>query len=488
VIGGYLELARLHAPVLTVLSLFVGAALAMISPSRRLAWFLAIAGAGVAALFSVDAAVRVLVLGDVVVGTIEGVALRIDGVSLFGAAALCAASVLVAIAAGAFIAETPSRTGPYVMALLLCVVAGWCGALFASDALGMFAGAEIAWLASVAIVALSSERGALNGALRMLIAGGVASALFLIGAALLWRALGSTDLFHLSAAVIRMPGLAAIGVGLMLAALAVKAAAAPLNFWLGAAIGRASGVAVLALGVLGLIGCVFVIVRFAAHAAPAPALGGGVSAVLAALGAASVVIGSVQAVGARNLRRLAAYACVAQCGVALLCAALGSPAGFAAALVQAFATLAAILALFMGGAIGVGNARSLDALDGMGRRAPLAGVAITASAISLMGAPLTLGFLGRWRLVEAGVGAGWWWAAGAVIVTSLAGVFYGGRLIERLYFRRAVATHETGVGAWGFAGAPAMICAIVAICIGFAPGLLLRAADAATAFVAGGGP
>ena len=33
--------------------------------------------------------------------------------------------------------------------------------------------------------------------------------------------------------------------------------------------------------------------------------------------------------------------------------------------------------------------------------------------------------LARWRLVEAGVGAGWWWAAGLVIIASLAGVFYG---------------------------------------------------------------
>lgn len=485
---GYLELARLHAPVLALLALLVGAALAFVSPSRRLAWVLGIGASLIAAVFSVDAAMRVLVFGDVMVGTIEGVALRADGVSLFGAAAVTSAGALVAIAVGAFIAEASSRTGPYAMALLLCVVAGWSAALFASDVLGVFAGAEIAWLACVAMTALSTERGALNGALRMLIAGGVGAALFLLGAALLWRAIGSTDLFYLSAALIRAPGLAATGVGLMLAGLALKAGAAPLNFWLGAAIGRASGPSVLALGVLGMLGCVFVIVRFAAHAAPAPVLGGGVSAVLAALGAASVVIGSVQAVGARNLRRLGGYACVAQCGVALLCAALGSPAGFAAALVQAFATLAAMLALFVGGAIGVGGARSLDALDGMGRRAPLAGVAITASAISLMGAPLTLGFLGRWRLVEAGVGAGWWWAAGAVIVTSLAGVFFGGRLIERLYFRRAVATQEAGVGAWGIAGAPAMLCAIAAICLGFAPSLLLRAADAATAFVAGGGP
>ena len=124
-------------------------------------------------------------------------------------------------------------------------------------------------------------------------------------------------------------------------------------------------------------------------------------------------------------------------------------------------------------------------LDGYGQRAPLASAAITVGALSLMGAPLTIGFLARWRLVEAGVGAGWWWAAGLVIIASLAGVFYGGRLIERIYFRRADIAYAGEGGVWRVALAPALVAAIVAIAIGLAPSVLLRAAAEASLLLTG---
>jgi formate hydrogenlyase subunit 3/multisubunit Na+/H+ antiporter MnhD subunit len=165
--------------------------------------------------------------------------------------------------------------------------------------------------------------------------------------------------------------------------------------------------------------------------------------------------------------------------------ALGSPAGFAAALVQVFAWSAAALALLSGA--GVARGAGLDALDGLIRRAPLASAAITAGALSLMGAPLTIGFLGRWRLIEAGVGAGWWWAMGAAITASLAAVFYGGRLIERIYFRRANVALEADRDIWRFMRVPALLAALGAIALGVAPDLLLQTASRAAALALGGG-
>jgi multicomponent Na+:H+ antiporter subunit D len=183
---------------------------------------------------------------------------------------------------------------------------------------------------------------------------------------------------------------------------------------------------------------------------------------------------------------LAIYAAASQAGCVLLTVALGSPAGFAAALVQIVALAAAMLALLAGAA--AGRIQGLAMLDGLGQRAPLASAAITAGAISLMGAPLTIGFLGRWRLVEAGVGAGWWWAAALVIVASLSGVFYGGRLVERMYFRRATGAFAGEAGAWRVTLAPALIASIAVIAIGFAPGVLLRWAAAASDALTGFGP
>ena len=92
------------------------------------------------------------------------------------------------------------------------------------------------------------------------------------------------------------------------------------------------------------------------------------------------------------------------------------------------------------------------------------------------------------ELVEAGVGAGWWWAAGLVIIASLAGVFYGGRLIERMYFRRANSTYAGEGGVWRVTLGPVLIAAIATIAWGLAPGGLLRAAASASLMLGGISP
>jgi multicomponent Na+:H+ antiporter subunit D len=481
-----LELARAHAPLLALLIPLIGAALAIVTPSARLSWLLAIVAAAAGGAVAFDLALRTLLREEVLVHAAEGMALRADGFSLYAAPLVSGSAALTAMAAGASLRAVDRRVAPFAMALLLCVGAGWTGALFARDLAGVLIAAETAWLAGVGLLALTGERerGVLNGALRMLSAGGAGSALFILGAAFMHFSVGSLEIAAIAKEQIESPGGAATGAGLLLLGLALKAGAAPLHDWMGAAYGRAGALAALALGVVGAVGATAAIARLAAHIIMAPSLGEGVSIALAVLGCVSVVIGSMQAVGARNLRRLAAYAGVAQLGGVLLCVALGSPAGFAAALVQMTAFAAAAMALFGGAA--AGGVQAMEALDGMGRRAPLAGAAMTAGAISLMGAPLTLGFLGRWRLVEAGVGAGWWWAAGAVILASLAGVFYGGRLVERLYFRRAGAAYEGGADLWAITLAPALIASILVTMLGLAPAALLDAAGAAAALMLGG--
>jgi multicomponent Na+:H+ antiporter subunit D len=488
VIAPYVELARLHAPLLCVLAPLIGAALAIAVPAARASWAIVVMTGLATAALAVDLAVRALLGREALAQIAEGMALRAEGWAVFtvGVVAVCAA--LAAIATGAFMREVRSSVAPFAMALLPCIGAGWSGALLARDLLGVLTGMEAAWLAATGLLALTGDRqrGALNGAMRMLSAGGAGAALFIIGAAVLQRSVGSLDVAAISVTHIAAPNSAAVGAGLILVGVALKAGAAPLHAWVGAAYGRAGSLAAVALGVVGAVGAAAVLGRLAIHMVMAPAIGEGLSVALATLGWASVVIGSMQAVGARNLRRLAGYAGVAQLGGVLMCVALGSPAGVAAALVQLVAFAAAALALFVGAA--AGGVHAIEGLDGMGKRAPVAAAAITAGAISLMGAPLTLGFLGRWRLVEAGVGAGWWWAAGAVIFLSLAGVFYGGRLVERLYFRRAAGAYAGGQDLWTLALAPALLASVLIIAAGLAPAPLLDAADAAARLLMGGAP
>lgn len=469
--------ALAHAAPLTLAALLIGAAVAASIPHARLSWLAAalaaLAGAGVIAA----AAARRLWGQALPASSVPGLVL--DGASTFAAPIVVGAAALLMVAAAGLM--KPPRSGPFIYALALCAAAGWCGALFARDLIGFVASVEAAWLASMALVALGGDRGALNGALRMFVAGGVGAVLMLIGAGLIGRAAGSMEFAALPhATTATMP---AVGAALMLISLAVRAGLAPLQAWAGAALGRADAFAAAFVGVVGMIGALAAMSRFGASIEASPGLAEGIGALLAGLGTASVAIGSVQAVGATSLRRLAGYALASQAGCVLLSVSLGSPAAFAAALVQVFALAAAALALFVGAA--VVREPGLNALDGLGRRAPLAGVAITAAALSLMGAPLTIGFLGRWRLIEAAVGAGWWWMAGVALLASLAAVFYGGRLIERVYFRRDTTVREGERNLWRLALTPALIAAIAAIALGFEPSVLLRASQHAAALLFG---
>ncbi len=482
-IGAYLDLARTHAPLLAITAPLIGAALAALIPQPRLAWLVAVLAAATTAVIAVDLALRAIA-GGLPPGLLVLVGVHLDGAGMFLAALLSLCATIAILGAGAVLGEVDRRVAPLSSALALLALGGWNGALMTDNLAALVIAAELGWLASIGLLASSSARGALNGAVRMLAAGGVGAALALCGLGLVMRSFGSLTLADLGAAHVEASAAAAVGAGLVLAGVVLKAGAAPFHGWIGAAFGRAGGAALLVLGAVSATGALAVAIRLIAYLVPAPAIGEGLSTALAAMGCVSVVIGSLQAVGARNLPRLAAYTVVAQAGCILLSAALGSPAGFAAALVQTTSLAASALALF-GGAVAAG-VQNIDHLDGVSRRAPLASAAITAGALSLMGAPLTLGFLGRWRLVEASVGADWWWAAGAVIFASLSGVFYGGRLIERLYFRRATHQFEGGGGLWRVVLAPALIVSILATAWGLAPSLLLNAANAAAAMMAVG--
>src|SRR5262245_17520507 len=124
-----LDLARLHAPLLTLIIPLIGAALALVAPSARLSWLLATAAAATAAVVAFDLATRTLLRGAPLLHPVEGLSLRADGLSLFTTPLVAACAALTAMAAGASLRDFERRVAPFAMALVLCVGAGWSGAL-----------------------------------------------------------------------------------------------------------------------------------------------------------------------------------------------------------------------------------------------------------------------------------------------------------------------------------------------------------------------
>jgi multicomponent Na+:H+ antiporter subunit D len=347
---------------------------------------------------------------------------------------------------GAFRAEIDRARQPLAVALTLAALAGANGLIVSGDLFVMFGFLQWIWISLAALVGLGAEadRRAGPAAFSILVGGAVGALLFAFGVGLSFLSTGALDM-SLAAGVLNAAEHArgaAAGLALMAVGLATLGAIAPLNGWALAAFGRGPAFVSLALGAVIVAAGAAATGRIMAFAASAtaPGLGRGMMIALSAFGVISALGASARALAANDLRRMTVYAIGAQAGCVLIGFSAASPAGIAGALFHlANQTVAALCLYAAASALRGGNGASIpiSALNGLFRRAPILTLAIAVTLLSLIGAPLTAGFLSRWSLLQAAFEARLWWGGAAIILSSLAAVIYAGRLFDRIFLRPA---------------------------------------------------
>jgi multicomponent Na+:H+ antiporter subunit D len=133
---------------------------------------------------------------------------------------------------------------------------------------------------------------------------------------------------------------------------------------------------------------------------------------------------------------------------------------------------------------------------------PLTMFAFVLGGLSLIGVPLTAGFISKWVLVQAALEQGNWFVAAVVLVGSLLAVIYVWRVIEVAYFRPTpgsdaaapeAAASEAAVPSGETAEAPlsmlipTWILIGASIYFGIHTSLTLGVAERAARFLLGGG-
>jgi multicomponent Na+:H+ antiporter subunit D len=63
-------------------------------------------------------------------------------------------------------------------------------------------------------------------------------------------------------------------------------------------------------------------------------------------------------------------------------------------------------------------------------------------SLSLIGVPLTVGFVTKWYLIQAAFEVGAWWAAIVILASGLIAVVYTWRIVEAAYFTPAPPERE----------------------------------------------
>ena len=164
--------------------------------------------------------------------------------------------------------------------------------------------------------------------------------------------------------------------------------------------------------------------------------------ILLVLGIAGMVIGSVQALHADNINRMAAFSSAANIGYIFMGIGIGGVAGYTAAIFHIFAHAVTKAMLFLTTprlAEVSGDSLLFKELQGSGLRDRDAGVFFTISAFSMIGIPIFAGFAAKLQFGLAAVedGAGWRLILVflALAVSSMLNALYFVRTIIRIYSR-----------------------------------------------------
>jgi multicomponent Na+:H+ antiporter subunit D len=364
-----------------------------------------------------------------------GIALAADGM---GAAFVAmSAAVMAGVALAARGAMAPEVAGPRTAfgfwPLMLLMWAALNAVFVSRDLFNLYVALELLGLAAVALVAIGGKAGPLAAAMRYMLFALAGSLLYLAGVVLTYAAHGTLDIGLLGARVAApSDGLA---LALMTAGLMAKTAIFPFHVWLPPAHAGAPAPASALLSGLVPKASFLVVMRLWFEAMPDRA-GPLVLMLLAALGAAAVIWGSLRAMAQARLKLLVAYSTVAQLGYLFLVFPIAGGTGAArpwaadawtGTLFQALSHGLAKAAMFLAAGIwiaAVGSDRLGD-LRGLARPMPMTAIAFVLAAVTLMGLPPSGGFTAKYLMMTAAFAAGQWvWA----LIMALGGLLAAGYL------------------------------------------------------------
>ena len=371
--------------------------------------------------------------------------------------------------------------------LVLFATIGMLVMVSAGDLMTLYLGLELQSLSLYICAALArDELRSTEAGLKYFVLGALASGLLLYGISLVYGFGGTTNFAALAHELNGVPAAGygtVIGIVFILVGLAFKISAAPFHMWtpdvyqgaptpVTALFGTAPKVAAMALLLSVMLG-------------PFGHLLSQWQALIQILSIISMILGTLAAIGQRNIKRLMAYSSIGHMGYALIGLAAGTAAGVQAVLVylaiyvvMSFGAFACIIAMRRQGRA----LENIADLAGLSRQNPGFALALAILMWSMAGIPPLSGFFGKLYVFSAALQAGLIPLAVIGVLTSVVGAFYYLRVIKVMYFDAGQPDFDKTPASVRFVMA---VGAIATALLVFIPGPLIAAAHAAAAALVG---
>lgn len=381
-------------------------------------------------------------------GTAFGGLLNADAFSVFVHFVVETVALLVVLGSADYLDLEHIQFGEYY-ALVLFATAGMCVMAGAGELMTAFVGLEVSSISTYILAGF--RRDALRSdesAMKYFLLGSFATAFFLYGVAMVYGATGSTRLSQLVLGSLPgAPVFLRLGFALILVGLGFKVAAAPFQVWT-PDVYEGAPTPVTAMMSSGPKAAAFaLLLRILATAQTAGAFwfwALWISAVL------TMFVGNFAAVAQTNIKRMLAYSSIAHAGYILVALAAAAATDQMAIGVAAVLFYLAVYALMKLGAfmlvaqMGGASERHLEIEDlaGLGSRQPAVAACLSLFLLSLLGLPVTAGFLGKFYIFNAALSSHLIWLAVLLGINSVIAAFYYLRVIVVMYMREPREDHE----------------------------------------------
>ncbi len=313
--------------------------------------------------------------------------------------------------------------GRHFHALFQFQLMGLNGAFVTGDLFNLFVFFEVLLVASYALLLHGLDRERLRAGVHYVVLNLAASALFLVGAALIYGLTGTLNLAQLGLLVSQASGAQAtllqVAAVLLLVVFALKAALMPLGLWLPATYAAACAPVAALFAIMTKVG-VYAILRvhgvvFGASAqAPID-----LHALLLATGLATAAFAVLGVLAAHTLSRLAAWLTVGSVGTIVAALGLGAASAWSGALYYLLNSTLIIAALFLlSELVAAQRGDAADRLEPAGAVAQpvLLGLMLLLAAASTAGLPPLPGFIGKLMILQASAPHPWALAVWATLL------------------------------------------------------------------------